>query len=123
MIETLYSVPLLRDSPKSPSTKSFVPDQQLPSCLIPSHNKLPRIDHQFSNWIVVSQSNVAPSLFAFKTLPDRLGGRIVFVRVYSGVIMSGHRLFNSNQSTWETITGIFRVKADRYIKVNKLAVG
>lgn len=101
------------------------PRSKLPSCLLslPSSCCIPSFPGYSFSWVTIPQSNVAPSLFIFKVLPDHSSGRLVFARVYSGVISTGYRLFNSTQKVWETVSGIFRVKADRYIKVEKLAVG
>ncbi|KAF8820345.1 elongation factor G C-terminus domain-containing protein [Cardiosporidium cionae] len=63
------------------------------------------------------------SILIFKVLSDRKGGRLAFCRIMSGILKYPMTVFNSTQSTVETISGIFRVKADRFSKCSMISAG
>jgi len=60
---------------------------------------------------------------AFKIKIDSFLGKLVFVRIYSGTIKSGKRIYNSVADKKEKINKILQVFADRHIEIPQLKAG
>ncbi len=63
------------------------------------------------------------SALAFKIAFDSFAGTLTYVRVYSGVLESGDRVYNPRLAKTERIQKIFRMRADAKIEVKSLRAG
>lgn len=59
----------------------------------------------------------------FKIVHDKYKGRITFIRIYSGSLERGQRLYNLNRKTSERITSLLIAYADDFEEVSKLGSG
>ncbi|MGP4026975.1 elongation factor G [Actinomadura sp. 3N407] len=64
-----------------------------------------------------------PAALAFKIMSDRFLGRLTFVRIYSGRLVSGASVLNSVKSRKERIGKIYRVHADRREEIESAGAG
>uniref|UniRef100_A0A0G4GWS7 Tr-type G domain-containing protein n=1 Tax=Chromera velia CCMP2878 TaxID=1169474 RepID=A0A0G4GWS7_9ALVE len=71
----------------------------------------------------LAQTNAASLAVAFKVMGDGKGGRLAFCRVYSGEIRPGAQLFDSFTGKKETVSAVFRAKADQFLKIPGVAAG
>jgi len=63
------------------------------------------------------------SMYAFKVYNDLLKGRMVYTRIYSGILKRGHSVYNWTRNYKERIMKIFEVHADRYYEKEEVAAG
>lgn len=63
------------------------------------------------------------SMYAFKVFNDSHKGRIVYARIYSGVLKRGRSVHNWTRDCKERIMKIFEVHADRYIEKEEVYAG
>ncbi|NMA55751.1 MAG: elongation factor G [Firmicutes bacterium] len=71
-----------------------------------------------------SASDEAPfSALAFKVMTDPFVGKLVFVRVYSGVLKAGSYIYNTNRGRKERIGRIIRMHANHRSEADKAFTG
>ncbi len=63
------------------------------------------------------------SALAFKVVADRYAGRLVFIRVYSGVLESGGHAFDVSTGKGMRISKIFRMHADQRLPLTQAEAG
>ncbi|MCX8083148.1 MAG: elongation factor G [bacterium] len=63
------------------------------------------------------------SMYAFKVYNDPHKGRIVYTRIYSGILKRGHSVYNWTRNLKERIMKIFEVHADRYYEIEEAKAG
>jgi elongation factor G len=95
--------------------------------LLPSPLDVPAVSghHPKTEEVVVREADdFAPtSLLAFKIATDPFVGKVVFVRVYSGVLKKGSALLNPRTKKREKIMRILRVHANQREDVDALYAG
>lgn len=60
---------------------------------------------------------------AFKVIHDLKRGVIVYIRVYSGSLKLGSKIYNVNRDSSETVLSLMRITADKMKPVNSVEVG
>lgn len=60
---------------------------------------------------------------AFKIAIDPFVGKIIFFRVYSGVVKAGTMIFNSRSGKKERVTRLFQMYSKKQIQVDEVAAG
>lgn len=68
-------------------------------------------------------SSEKTSALAFKIATDPYVGKLIFFRVYSGVVTSGSYIFNSRSGKKERISRLFQMYSRKQIQVDKVAAG
>jgi len=63
------------------------------------------------------------SALAFKIMTDAYVGKLVFLRVYSGIIKSGARVYNSTRDRKEKVGRILKMHANRREEAEQMATG
>ncbi len=63
------------------------------------------------------------SALAFKIMTDVYVGKVAFLRIYSGVIKSGARVYNSTRDKKEKVGRILKMHANRREEVDQMATG
>ncbi|MDD3726175.1 MAG: elongation factor G [Candidatus Ratteibacteria bacterium] len=63
------------------------------------------------------------SMYAFKVYNDQHKGRLVYTRIYSGILKRGHSVYNWTRNCKERIMKIFEVHADRYYEKEETNAG
>src|SRR3989339_245930 len=63
------------------------------------------------------------SALAFKIQSDQFVGRLVFTRVYSGILRVGDAVFNANTGKRERVQRIFQMHADKRIEIDRARCG
>jgi elongation factor G len=73
---------------------------------------------------VLQHSEAGPlAALAFKTTADPFVGRLTYLRVYSGVLTSDSRAFNSRAETEERIGQLFMIRGKEQIPLKQLQAG
>ncbi|HDS08856.1 MAG TPA: elongation factor G [Firmicutes bacterium] len=60
---------------------------------------------------------------AFKVVTDPFVGRLIYIRIYSGILKRGETVFNSTQRKKERITKIYLIHSNRREEVEEAGVG
>jgi len=60
---------------------------------------------------------------AFKIMADPYMGSLTYVRVYSGVLVSGSYVYNSTRNTKERVARIFRMHSNRREEIKEICAG
>lgn len=60
---------------------------------------------------------------AFKVSTDRYTGRLVYLRIYSGVLHEGDNVYNPNTGNRERVSRIFHMHANRRERIEKVEAG
>jgi len=63
------------------------------------------------------------SALAFKVMTDNYVGKLIFVRVYSGVVKLGDMVYNVNTKSRERVNRILRMNADARTELKELRAG
>ncbi|HOL21816.1 MAG TPA: elongation factor G [bacterium] len=63
------------------------------------------------------------SMYAFKVYNEPHKGRMVYTRVYSGILKRGHSIYNWTRNCKERIMKIFEIHADRYYEKEEARAG
>ncbi len=64
-----------------------------------------------------------PTAIAFKVVTDPFVGRLVFFRVYSGVLSQGQQIFNANRNNRERLGRLVKMHADSREDVDEVRAG
>ena len=109
----------LRDKGVQPLMDAIVHYLPSPSDLPPVTGTL--LDHETSSQRAHSPKEHFSGL-AFKVqFPD--GRRMVMIRVYSGAIEAGQKLYNASQDITERVSRLFQMHADRKERLNRASAG
>jgi elongation factor G len=91
---------------------------------LPSPVDVPPIIHATDETVRRTHSDDEPfSALAFKVVADKHMGKLIFVRVYSGVIQSGATVLNMTQGREQRIGRIIRMHANRQEAVGEARCG
>jgi len=71
----------------------------------------------------VAEEDGPTSALAFKIMTDPYVGRVTFVRVYSGALVSGSYVYNATQGTRERIGRLMKMHANNREEVDRIGAG
>ncbi|MCZ6615531.1 MAG: elongation factor G, partial [Chloroflexi bacterium] len=82
------------------------------------------MDPKANREVVREARDDAPfSALAFKVMTDPYAGRLVYFRVYSGKIGSGHNVYNATKDTGERMGRMLRMMANRREETEEVSAG
>ncbi len=61
--------------------------------------------------------------FIFKTIYDKLSGKISFIRIYNGNFSQGDKIFNPKKNCWEKLAHLYYLHADKRIEIEEAKKG
>ena len=72
---------------------------------------------------VLVNDDTQPTALVFKILTDPHVGQLAFLRLYSGVVTSGMRLYNSSRKRYERVGRLLKMHANKREEVKKIFAG
>ncbi len=82
-----------------------------------------RVDDEAHKISRKADNNEPLAALAFKVATDPFVGRLIFVRVYSGVLKSGSYVYNSSQGEKERIGRLLQMHANSRKEIDEIAAG
>ncbi|XP_039263698.2 ribosome-releasing factor 2, mitochondrial-like [Styela clava] len=100
---------------------SAVKDIGVPSLLDSVIDYLPSPDNSNTNLSIKNKDSLVG--YAFKVVHHKRFGPVVFIRVLSGSISTGNKIFNGSKDHSETVSQLYTVFADEYKPISKASEG
>ena len=72
---------------------------------------------------VLIDDDTQPTALVFKILTDPHVGQLTFLRLYSGIICSGMRIYNSSRKRYERVGRLLKMHANKREEVKKIFAG
>jgi len=90
---------------------------------LPSPLDVPPVRDVESGEARAASSDEPFSALAFKVVTDQYAGRLVFIRVYSGLVQTGGHAFNRSTGKGMRVTKIFRMHANQRTPLSSMQAG
>lgn len=72
---------------------------------------------------ITATDDAKPMVLAFKLWADKFVGKLVFIRVYSGVLKKGDTVYNPRTRKTERVGRIIQIQADQHTDIDAVYSG